>query len=145
MAEGASTVKLIVPAGTSIIPGTIACIGLCDHDAPHRHDLHETYGPPLRMHESPTLSRIVARLARHYGLQVLIIPDSRRAQMRGWPDLTIKGKRLLFRELKSQGGYLTTEQRELGALLTRAGGDWAVWQPIHLYSGHIETKLREIA
>jgi hypothetical protein len=36
---------------------------------------------------------------------------------------------LIFRELKSPTGRLSSEQDAWGDLLTRAGCDWQVWRP----------------
>jgi hypothetical protein len=60
----------------------------------------------------------------------------------GWPDLTIIGTRVLFRELKSEIGGLSTEQRRVGARLRAAGADWACWRPRDLHSGRVERELR---
>ena len=79
------------------------------------------------------------------GLEVQHIEDSRRSWLPGWPDLVIFGTATLWRELKSAAGTLTPEQRACGSRITRSGGDWAVWRPVDLYSGHIETRLQEIA
>lgn len=55
--------------------------------------------------------------------------DSRRSE-RGFPDVVIVGTRgLLFRELKSERGRLTAEQRQWLDRLNQAGADAAVWRP----------------
>ncbi len=55
--------------------------------------------------------------------------DSRRSAP-GYPDLTVVGPRgVLFRELKSDRGRLTPEQRTWLDRLTAAGADAAVWRP----------------
>lgn len=52
---------------------------------------------------------------------------------KGWPDLTLWTPRfggvLLFRELKTMKGVVSTEQTEVMADLTRAGQDACVWRP----------------
>jgi hypothetical protein len=62
----------------------------------------------------------------------------------GWPDLTIAGRRLLFRELKSATGKVTRAQGEWGDWLMAAGGDWAVWRPADLRSGRVQRELEAI-
>lgn len=48
----------------------------------------------------------------------------------GWPDLTLwRPGALLFRELKTDTGRLTTEQRQVLAELDAAGADVGVWRP----------------
>lgn len=63
----------------------------------------------------------------------------------GWPDWTIFGKGILFRELKRQQERPTPAQRRTGILIRRAGGDWAVWKPSDLLDGTIESQLKGIA
>ena len=65
---------------------------------------------------------------------------------RGWPDLVILGPcGALFRELKTMRGTLTVDQRKVGARLTGAGMDWAVWQPRELFNGTIARQLLSIS
>ena len=65
---------------------------------------------------------------------------------RGWPDWAILGPGgALFRELKSEAGKLSGEQRRVGSKLTRAGLDWAVWRPTDLLNGVIAAQLARIA
>lgn len=72
--------------------------------------------------------------------------DSRRQRLKGWPDLVILGPRgQLWRELKTAWGDVTSEQRQLGALIMRGGGNWAVWRPADLYAGIIKDQLAGIA
>jgi hypothetical protein len=61
----------------------------------------------------------------------------------GWPDSTIIGTgKVIFRELKSEYGRLTPEQRLVGERLKSAGQDWRIWRPGDWLSGAIETELR---
>ena len=64
---------------------------------------------------------------------------------KGWPDLVIIGQRVLFRELKSNTGVLSSEQSKVGWKLKAARQDWAVWWPMDFFNGNIERQLREIA
>jgi hypothetical protein len=71
-------------------------------------------------------------------------PLSSRGMRPGWPDLVIIGDRILYRELKSESGVVSAEQRRVGSRLTRAGADWAVWRPRDLRSGVVERQLRQL-
>jgi hypothetical protein len=71
----------------------------------------------------------VVDLAALLGWRFFYVRDSR-GSPQGWPDLTLcRGDTLLFRELKTDTGRLASEQEQWGAVLTRAGCDWAVWRP----------------
>jgi hypothetical protein len=63
----------------------------------------------------------------------------------GWPDSTIIGRKVIFRELKSQYGRLTSEQTAVGYKIQAAGGNWKVWRPSDLFSGLIAAELAEVA
>lgn len=63
----------------------------------------------------------------------------------GWPDSTIIGRRVIFRELKSEYGKLTPEQAEVGRKLKAAGQNWQVWRPSDWLSRKIEKELTELA
>jgi len=80
----------------------------------------------------------VVQLAETCGWQVMhvrrsVVREGRWAtstSIPGWPDLTIVGHgRLIFAELKSETGRLTTEQRHVLGELRRAGQDARVWRP----------------
>jgi hypothetical protein len=64
---------------------------------------------------------------------------------RGWPDWTIIGSRILYRELKSETGDLRPDQRKVGDRILAAGGDWDVWRPSDLLSHRIQHELAAIA
>lgn len=64
---------------------------------------------------------------------------------RGFPDWEIWGTRIVHRELKTERGTLSPYQRRVGSLITRAGGDWAVWRPSDLLNGVIARQLAAIA
>lgn len=65
---------------------------------------------------------------------------------KGWPDWVILGPNgALFRELKSERGSLTPEQRAVGSKLTRAGLNWSTWRPSDLLDGTIARQLSAIA
>lgn len=63
----------------------------------------------------------------------------------GWPDWVIVGPRgILFRELKSENGQCSREQRMVADKLRGAGQDWDVWRPSDLMSGIIAKELEGI-
>lgn len=71
--------------------------------------------------------------------------DSRRSA-RGFPDLVLVGTRkTIFRELKTERGRLTLDQKLVGNRLKSSGQDCAVWRPSDLLSGRIAGELAEIA
>jgi hypothetical protein len=90
------------------------------------------------------LDREVRRLIRARGLWGFHPFDSRRSAP-GWPDWTIVGRRIIYRELKSSTGDLTPHQRRVGYLIQATGADWAVWRPTDLRSGRIGRELAELA
>lgn len=90
------------------------------------------------------LEQEIRALLRRYGLYGYHTHDSRRSPA-GWPDWVILGRGLLFRELKSTGGYLTPAQRRVGYMLKAAGQDWDVWRPADLESGRIQRELERIS
>jgi hypothetical protein len=65
---------------------------------------------------------------------------------RGWPDWVIwnphGGRPPLFRELKTEQGRLTVEQRQTGSELRQSGMDWTIWRPRDLFTGVIVKQLR---
>lgn len=69
--------------------------------------------------------------------------DSRRSEP-GFPDWVIIGSRVLWRELKTDGGELRPDQRRVRNLLLAAGEDWAVWRPADLRSGRIDQEMRAV-
>jgi hypothetical protein len=64
---------------------------------------------------------------------------------KGWPDWTIIGRRVIYRELKTQRGKVTAEQRKVGVMLAAAGEDWAVWRPMDLLTARITRELVAIS
>lgn len=64
---------------------------------------------------------------------------------RGFPDLVIIGRHILFRELKNANAAPSAAQRRLGWRLRAAGADWAIWRPGDWHSGRIKRELLELA
>jgi len=65
---------------------------------------------------------------------------------KGWPDWAILGPRgAVFRELKTETGKLTVDQRRVGGKLICAGLDWSTWRPRDLLDGTIARQLAAIA
>lgn len=63
---------------------------------------------------------------------------------KGFPDLVVSGRSVLFRELKADRGRLSPEQVLWVAALKVARADVAVWTPADLRSGRVESELRAI-
>jgi hypothetical protein len=86
----------------------------------------------------------VIEMCRLLGYPVFQVLNSR-GMSPGWPDLVILGRtRILYREIKSETGSLTPEQRRIGQAIQSAGGDWAVWRPRDLVTRAIQDQLRLI-
>ena len=91
-----------------------------------------------------SLDAHVRRLMKDLGLEGFHVRNSIGSR-RGFPDWEIWGTRILHRELKSERGALSVDQRRVGSLITRAGGDWAVWRPADLLNGTITRQLHRIS
>jgi hypothetical protein len=91
-----------------------------------------------------SLDAHVRKLMKDLGLLAFHTRDSRRSEQ-GYPDWTIVGKRVLFRELKTQRGRLSPSQKGWLAKLTAAGQDAGVWRPADLMSGRIAGELIAIS
>lgn len=89
------------------------------------------------------LQAAVTDLCKYYGLLWFHPYDSRRS-VPGYPDLTIAGTRVIFRELKSQTGRLSPHQVKWAARLEAARADMAIWRPADLASGRIQRELQAI-
>lgn len=92
------------------------------------------------------MEREVRRLLQVYrlGTTSFHVPDARRMTP-GLPDWIIIGRRVLWRELKSDYGAVSREQTRMGYLLQAAGEDYAVWRPVDFHSGRIERELEGLA
>jgi hypothetical protein len=67
---------------------------------------------------------------------------------KGWPDCVIMNMatgQMMFRELKSASGQLSSEQKAVGYALKAGGHDYAVWRPADWIGGHIGTALARLA
>jgi hypothetical protein len=72
-------------------------------------------------------------------------PYFSRRSAAGWPDLALCGANgFMLRELKTENGRLTRDQREWGDRLCKAGISWDVWRPADLESGRIQRELEAI-
>lgn len=81
----------------------------------------------------------VEGLAHIYGWRVYTIPDSRRASLAGYPDLTLwRGSRLIFAELKREKGRVSPAQEQILAELKLTGAETYIWRPSH-WDAIIET------
>ena len=91
------------------------------------------------------LQRTVEFMCRNMGFLYYHNPDSRRA-VKGFPDLIIVGRSgVLYRELKDNAGWKTSEQTRWLYSLVAAGQNASVWQPSDLDSGRIEKELQAIS
>jgi hypothetical protein len=90
------------------------------------------------------LQEAVRRLCADLGL-FHYHPLNSKGSAPGWPDSVIIGRKVLYRELKTEVGRLTAEQQEVGQRLRRAGANWRVWRPSDLLSGRIANELTELA
>jgi len=59
----------------------------------------------------------------------------------GWPDLVLVRDRVLFREVKTNSGKLTTAQKQWLDALLWAGQDASVWREDDLRNGRIVQEL----
>jgi hypothetical protein len=89
------------------------------------------------------LQQSITDLCKLLGLDCFHVRNAR-GMAPGWPDLVIVGSHVLYRELKTETGVLSAEQKRVGARLAGAGADWAVWRPRDLRSGVIERQLRQL-
>jgi len=72
-------------------------------------------------------------------------PRNSKGSAAGWPDWVIVGRGILYRELKSEAGTVSPDQKHVGELITRAGGNWAVWRPTQRLDGTIARELTDLA
>lgn len=109
-----------------------------------RDGLTRTANPVMAraMSESDLLSNVTT-LARRMGLLVHHETDSRKSP-RGFLDLVVVGKRVVFIELKTETGRLRPEQETWLTRLTRAGQDARVIRPRDWLDGTVERLLKEI-
>lgn len=102
----------------------------------------------LRMPEDrgpDSLEANLRRLMEELGLWGFHVRNSIGSE-RGWVDWVILGPGgALFRELKSEHGILSPDQRHVGSMLKKAGLNWAVWRPRDWYDGVIRRQLASIA
>ena len=87
----------------------------------------------------------VTELAGYTGLLVYHTYDSRRSDP-GFPDLVLAGGRgVIFAELKTDHGELSTAQVTWKWRLLAGHCNWRLWRPRHLQSGLILRELKGIA
>jgi hypothetical protein len=112
-------------------------------DGMTRHDPRAAAMPEDRGPDS--LDAHVRRLIADLGLWGYHARTSKGSEP-GFPDWLIIGPhKVLYRELKSETGQLTSEQRRVGQMLRQAGQSWAVWRPSDLLSGLIARELADVA
>lgn len=99
------------------------------------------------------LQEAVRLMCAQLGLYHYHPHDSRRSSA-GWPDSVIishrpglpgTGRGIIFRELKTQSGQLSADQKQVGYLLLACGLSWEVWRPADLFDGTIGAQLAALA
>jgi len=93
------------------------------------------------------LQEQVRLMCTQLGLYHYHTHDSRHSAP-GFPDcwiLNARTGRVIYRELKTQTGQLTTRQKALGYALTAGGHDWTVWRPHDLMDGSVGAELAALA
>lgn len=106
--------------------------------------------PALKMTEQQLQDQVV-ELALLLGWRVMHVRRSMKGEnggwltatsIAGWPDLVLWHSEhgILFRELKTDRGKLTTEQYDVLMSLRAAGGSAGVWRPS--YWTDIESELK---
>ena len=86
----------------------------------------------------------IIELSKRMGWMSYHTNDSRRSAP-GFPDLVLlhpKQRRILWRELKSETGTPTPEQKAWISSLLLVGEDVDIWRPRDWASGRIEKELR---
>lgn len=86
----------------------------------------------------------IIELAKRMGFISYHTHDSRRSAP-GFPDLVLvhpKQRRVMWRELKSETGTPTPEQKVWISTLLLVGEDVDIWRPRDWVSGRIEKELR---
>lgn len=86
------------------------------------------------------LQETVRVMCSQFGLFHFHVLDSKGCEP-GWPDSVIIGRRVIYRELKSEYGQLTSEQTAVGYKLKAAGQSWKVWRPSDLLNGTIGAEM----
>ena len=70
----------------------------------------------------------LVNFAKMRGWLVYHTYDSRRSEP-GFPDLVLVRERVLFRELKTDKGRVTTAQKAWAESLEQTGSDYKLWRP----------------
>lgn len=97
------------------------------------------------MTEAELLAQVL-RMCTGRNLHAYHNPQTKRATLRGFPDLVIWGPMgLIFRELKSDYGRRSRAQVALLRSLISAREDAGTWRPGDLASGRIECELDALA
>jgi len=95
--------------------------------------------------EGELLGEIAAR-CEELGLRYHHCNDARHCEGQpGWPDLEIAGRRILYRELKSEDGRASRAQLDMLGRLRRARCNVGIWRPGDWECGLIGRELKEIA
>lgn len=88
-----------------------------------------------------TLQTRVEQIARELGWLRYHTYDSRRSAA-GFPDLVmVRRGRIVWRELKSMKGRVSSDQRKWLDALEKANADVGIWRPIDLLDGTVLAEL----
>lgn len=104
-----------------------------EHIATGRKGLAKARAALPQMTEAEFQRKVIG-LAKDLGWEVMHVRRGRSSHLTptsvaGWVDLVLWRDRVLFRELKRDGGKLKPDQEAVIASLTAAGADVAVWTP----------------
>lgn len=88
------------------------------------------------------LQDAITGMLDHHGIPWHHEQDSRKSK-RGLPDLIVFGRRIVFWEIKRQGGRVTPEQHAILTRIVRAeNGSARVVRPMDLLDGSVQTWVR---
>lgn len=109
--------------------------------------LTEVWAAQAKAMSEKTLDLKVRRLLNQFGLAPFAFhpPDGTGGMRAGFPDWTIMGAWVMFRELKTEEGVLSPAQKAVIAQLESIGADVDVWRPRDLFSGRIAAELAAVA
>ena len=83
----------------------------------------------------------IRQYAENRGWLVYSIPDSRRCTSAGFPDLVLaRNNTILFRELKTDKGRISKDQRKWIEIMKNAGLSIEIWRPQQIKDIYRELK-----
>ena len=92
------------------------------------------------------LMEFIRAAVKNLGLLAYHAHDARKSWGPGFPDLVVVGRGgCIWREVKTESGSLSPEQRQWGDALKRAGQNWRIWRPADRFDGSIGQELAGVA